>query len=155
MIAQKAPALMGPHPGSSAASKPGRQVAHENTLRKTVNSLMIVLILCCVACAGKNAGKQQRAASLSQTSANRMALQGIWWSPEMFQTAAFQIGDSTIYYPDAFAERPYELRNDSLFVYHEDGTIFRSTVVKVTADTLILSTFGREQIFTRAETQSR
>jgi len=80
----------------------------------------------------------------------RTAISGIWWSPDMEQSAAFLIKDSTIYYPDFFAEFRYELKGDSLLIFREDG-IAGSRIVRVTPDTLILSSWGREHIYTRAE----
>jgi len=82
----------------------------------------------------------------------RSALMGIWWSPQMFQSAAFQIKDSTIYYPDDLKEYRYELRNDTLLVYQDDGNIVRSVVLRITADTLVLMTQGSEEIYTHSET---
>ncbi|MBI4427504.1 MAG: hypothetical protein HY562_00115 [Ignavibacteriales bacterium] len=70
----------------------------------------------------------------------------------MFQSAAFQIKDSTIYYPDVFGEYRYELKGDSVFIHRDDG-VSGSAIVKLTADTLILSTFGQEAVYSRSETQ--
>lgn len=81
-------------------------------------------------------------------------LQGIWWSPEMPQSAAFQVKDSTFYYPDAFAERKYELKDDSLFVFFDDGSVSASVILKLTPDTLILSTGGMEELYMRTEPQA-
>lgn len=88
------------------------------------------------------------------TTFDRRDIRGIWWSPEMPQSAAFQIKDSTIYYPDTFTESKYELKGDSLFIHRDDG-ISGSRIVKVTADTLVLSTFGEESFYTRSETKAR
>jgi hypothetical protein len=114
---------------------------------------ILVLVLGIAGCSGNDANQEQSAGSSPQSTFDRESILGIWWSPDMFQTAAFQINDSTIYYPDAFAQRKYELKGDSLFISLEDGFVMRSAVIKVTADTLILSAFGQEQVFTRAETQ--
>lgn len=81
----------------------------------------------------------------------RNAIHGIWWSPDVYQSAAFQIKDSTIYYPDDFAEYRYDISGDTIVVHRADA-VLRSTIVKVTSDSLILSSFGREWIYTRAET---
>ncbi|MBI3006660.1 MAG: hypothetical protein HYY49_14790 [Ignavibacteriales bacterium] len=88
------------------------------------------------------------------TTFDRRDIRGIWWSPEMPQSAAFEIKDSIIYYPDVFAEYKCELKSDSLLVYHDDG-VLRSIVVKLTTDTLVLSTSGQESIYTRSETKAR
>ncbi len=84
----------------------------------------------------------------------RNAIRGIWWSPDMFQTAAFRIDDSTIYYPDAFAEFTYEVKGDSLLVFRDNGEIASSVIIKVSADTLILFSFGRNHVYTRSETKT-
>ncbi len=83
---------------------------------------------------------------------NKSTLLGIWWSPEMQQSAAFQIEDSTIYYPDEFAQYRYVFRNDSLFVFRDESVTI-SVIARVNADTLVLSTFGHKGIFTRTEIQ--
>lgn len=80
---------------------------------------------------------------------------GIWWSPEQSQSAAFWIKDSTIYYPEHFAEYRYTLHGDSLIVYREEGENIVSTIVRVTPDTMILSTFGQVALYTRSETQQK
>jgi len=43
---------------------------------------------------------------------DRRAIQGIWWWPDMYQSAAFRIKDSTIYYPDMFEEFRYKLKGE-------------------------------------------
>ena len=83
---------------------------------------------------------------------HRNSIQGIWWSPQMFQSAAFQIKDSTIYYPDDFKEYKYDLAGDTLLVYQDDGYVLRSIILSVTADTLVLVTQDVREIYTRAET---
>ena len=72
----------------------------------------------------------------------------------MYQSAAFQIKDSTIYYPDDFTEYGYDLSGDTIVIHLDDATV-RSVIVKATADSLVLSSFGREWIYTRAETKRR
>ena len=88
----------------------------------------------------------------AQSTIRRSAIRGIWWSPEMYQSAAFQINDSTIYYPDDFKEYRYSLSADTILIYRDDGSIFRSVILRATPDTLILVTEGIEEIYTRAET---
>ncbi|HEX9615438.1 MAG TPA: hypothetical protein VGA55_08015 [Bacteroidota bacterium] len=87
-------------------------------------------------------------------SARRDSIFGIWWSPDMEQSAAFLINDSTIYYPDMFVEYRYEINNDTLFVHRDDG-IAASRIVRVTPDTLILSSWGQDQLYTRTEPKPR
>jgi hypothetical protein len=87
-----------------------------------------------------------------QSPSRRSSLQGIWWSPKMFQAAAFQIKDSTIYYPDEFRECRYTLLGDTLFVSQEDGFVLKSVILRVTPDTLVLATEGFEELYTRSET---
>jgi len=97
-------------------------------------------------CAGQDADQAAR------SGIQRSTIQGIWWSPEMYQSAAFQINDSTIYYPDDFKEYRYSLSADTILIYRDDGSIFRSVILRATPDTLILVTEGIEEIYTRAET---
>lgn len=82
----------------------------------------------------------------------RKAIVGIWWSPQMFQSAAFDIRDSTIYYPDDFKEYRYDLTGDTLLIYQDEGYVLRSVILKATADTLVLLTQGFEETYTRSET---
>ena len=72
----------------------------------------------------------------------------------MYQSAAFQIKDSTIYYPEDFAEYRYDISGDTIVV-HRDDAVVRSIIVKATADSLVLSSFGREWIYTRVETKRK
>ena len=118
-------------------------------MRMTVKNYILLFVLCLSACTNKEQNEQKEAVP-AQSMDVRNALMGIWWDPEMPQSAAFQVKDSTMYYPDQFAEYAYELRGDSLFVHHENGDI-SSRIVKVTADTLILQTFEQEHTYTRAE----
>ena len=98
--------------------------------------------------------QQTRPAALSvREKINRSALIGIWWSSEMPQSAAFEIKDSSFYYPDSFSESRYSLRGDTLFMHLEDGTVSTIIIRKVTADTLILFSWDIEQIYTRSEPQ--
>ena len=113
---------------------------------KTPLVIILIAILCC--CGEKPGGQTP---SDPKTRSNRTLLLGIWWSSEMPQAAAFQVNDSTFYYPDQFVERRYELRGDSLFIFFEDGYVSSSAIVKLTTDTLMLSTDGVEQTLTRAE----
>ena len=83
-------------------------------------------------------------------SSRRDSILGIWWSPTMEQSAAFLINDSTIYYPDMFEEYRYEISRDTIFVHREDG-IAASRIVRLTSDTLILSSWGQEMLYTRTE----
>ena len=108
---------------------------------------LIVLVV-----AGFSAEKphQQKQAS-SRAGINRTMIQGIWWSSELPQCAAFQVNDSTFYYPDEFIYRKYEITGDSLFVFLDDGYIISSAVVKLTPDTLILFSFDKEHLYTRTE----
>lgn len=108
---------------------------------------ILVVALVFIACNGKKADEQTPTTSRS----NRTMIQGIWWSQDMPQVAAFQVSDSTFYYPDHFIDRKYEIKGDSLFVFFEDNYISSSAIVKLTVDTLILSTDGAEQVYTRAE----
>lgn len=87
-----------------------------------------------------------------QDPGRQAAIRGIWWSPEMFQSAAFEIRDSTIYYPDEFRECRYELADDTILIHQDDGSVLRSAIREVTKDTLILVTMGIESIYTRSET---
>ena len=106
--------------------------------------LMGVLILCCWVPSYGQSHQQQL----------RDLMQGIWWSPDVYQSAAFQIKDSTIYYPDDFAEYRYNISGDTIVVHRADA-VLRSTIIKATSDSLILSSFGREWIYTRAETKRK
>jgi len=72
----------------------------------------------------------------------------------MYQSAAFQIKDSTIYYPDDFAEYPYDLRGDTIVIHRPDA-VLRSAIIQATTDSLILSSFGRKWIYTRTETKRK
>src|SRR5512145_1566861 len=101
--------------------------------------LLLMLFLAFAGCAVKSAHQDQPAIHFRKPTIDRTAILGIWWSPDMFQSAAFQIKDSTIYYPESFAECNYELRGDSLFVYREDG-LSVSIIARVAPDTLILRT---------------
>ncbi|MDH3252218.1 MAG: hypothetical protein OEM41_05455 [Ignavibacteria bacterium] len=118
----------------------------------SVTIQIFLLVVSLVDGAERDTIQEQPGTPSPQATIARSAIQGIWWSPEMSQSAAFQIGDSTIYYPDLFEERRYELKGDSLIIYHDDGYLLRF-IVKVTADTLILTGLGQEQIFTRSETR--
>lgn len=115
--------------------------------------VLLILFFSFASCVEKNAPQERPVTALSRSTIDRNAILGIWWSPDMFQSAAFQIKDSTIYYPESFAEYKYVLSGDSLFVYREDGYVSASLIARVTADTLILRTMGTEEIFTRSETQ--
>ncbi|MEX2115792.1 MAG: hypothetical protein WEB37_02805 [Bacteroidota bacterium] len=110
---------------------------------------ILVVALVFIACNSKKADEQTPEASRSGI--HRTMIQGIWWSHDMPQVAAFQVNDSTFYYPDHFIDRKYEIKGDSLFVFFEDNYISSSAIVKLTVDTLILSTDGTEQVYTRAE----
>ncbi len=110
-------------------------------------SLFVILVL--VGC-GRDVASQQGGPS-SDSSPNRTMIQGIWWSADMPQSAAFVVSDTTFYYPEHFVERKYEVREDTLFVSFEDGYIGSSAIVKLTADTLILSAGGSTQLYTRVE----
>ena len=114
-----------------------------------MKNYILLFVLCFSACTNKEQNEQKEAIP-DQSTDVRNALMGIWWDPEMPQNAAFQVNDSTMYYPDQFAEYTYELRDDSLIIHHENGDI-SSRIVKVTADTLILQTFGKDYAYTRAE----
>jgi hypothetical protein len=112
-----------------------------------IHILLFALIL-----VGSDDGRSDKQAQASsRTSVNRTMIRGIWWSPEMPQSAAFQVNDSTFYYPDMFMERKYEIKGDSLFVFFDDGSIVASVIVKLTADSLVLSTDGIEALYTRME----
>ena len=93
---------------------------------------------------------QTKQAPQAASSRVAMAIRGIWWSHAMPQSAAFQISDSTIYYPDAFVECRYWVRGDSLFVYRDEG-VSGTRIVKVNADTLVLSSYGGKEVYTRKE----
>jgi hypothetical protein len=69
----------------------------------------------------------------------------------MPQTAAFQVDDSTFYYPDHFTSRKYDILGDSLFVFFDDGYVSSSVIVKLTVDSLVLLKDSTEQLYTRAE----
>ncbi len=108
-------------------------------------SLLSVLALILAGCTAKDGDHAAR------PTIARSAIHGIWWSPQMFQSAAFRISDSTIYYPDDFKEYKYSLSSDTILIYREDG-VLRSFIRRATPDTLILVTEGIEEIYTRAET---
>ena len=114
--------------------------------------MRLLFLLLLFACAMQSPGQEHHQTISLTPSIDKSAILGIWWSPEMQQSAAFQIEDSTIYYPDQFAQYKYALHNDSLFVFRDEG-VGISVIVRVTADTLVLSAFGHEDIFTRTETQ--
>lgn len=123
--------------------------------RAAVTSLAWVALL---ACAGEPPRQQDsssnRASDVSNTpvptptAAN--AIKGIWWSAEQPQSAAFQIKDSTIYFPDSFVEFRYELKGDTLLLHRDDGDV-RWIITRVTADTLVVAMFERQDTYTRAE----
>ncbi|HEX9657741.1 MAG TPA: hypothetical protein VGB89_12610, partial [Bacteroidota bacterium] len=115
-------------------------------------TMRLLFLLLLFACAMQSPGQEHHQTISLTPSIDKSAILGIWWSPEMQQSAAFQIEDSTIYYPDQFAQYTYVLRNDSLFVFRDEG-VGISVIVRVTADTLVLSAFGHEDTFTRTETQ--
>jgi hypothetical protein len=110
---------------------------------------LFLIALIVVGCNEERASQQSQA--LSKSVINRTMIQGIWWSSEMPQSAAFAVNDSTFYYPEHFVERKYEVKDDSLFVFFDDGYVGSSAIVKLTADTLILSTNGTVRLYTRTE----
>lgn len=124
--------------------------------RTFVNRLTAsILILVLIGSSGfPEAAAQQKHTQAKQSKAkhSKSALMGVWWSPEMPEAAAFDIKDSTIYYPDQFIERRYRLKGDTLFVEFDDGFVAPSIILRITADTLILFSWDHEQVYTRKET---
>jgi hypothetical protein len=113
---------------------------------------ILLLLLSVAGCTKKPAEQQQAVNNMAQAIIGQAPIKGIWWSPEQYQSAAFQIKDTSIYYPDMLVEYRYELNGDRLLVYRPEG-VASSYIVQATADTLILSTMGRQQIYTRAQTR--
>jgi hypothetical protein len=114
-----------------------------------MKTYVCLIVLFFVASSAGQTYQQEKASS--RASMHRAMIQGIWWSSDLPQCAAFQVNDSTFYYPDEFVYRKYEIKGDSLFVFLDDGDIISSAVVKLTTDTLILFSFGKEHLYTRAE----
>jgi hypothetical protein len=100
---------------------------------------MVVLVVC----AGMFGCRQH-------TPATAPVLRGIWWSADQPQSAAFEFKDSTVYYPDMFVEFKYAVRRDTLVVHRDEGES-RSVIVRLTADSLILSTANRLAAYSRSE----
>lgn len=115
--------------------------------------LTLLLLATLFGCASRETRPPQLPSPHS--SIDRRAILGIWWSPEQYQSAAFWIKDSTIYYPEHFAEYRYTLHGESLIIYREEGEVIASTILKVTPDTLILSASGQVALYTRSETQQK
>jgi len=68
------------------------------------------------------------------------------------QCAAFDVNDSTFYYPDEFVYRKYKIKDDTLHIFLDDNRgILSLAIVKLTPDTLILSAFGGFSLYTRTE----
>jgi len=113
-----------------------------------IRAFLLILVFTC--CENKTMSQEHHQTVPLVQRIDKTSILGIWWSPEMEQTAAFQIEDSTIYYPDQFAQYPYDLRHDTILVFREEGVLV-SLVVRITPDTLVLSTYGHEAIYTRSE----
>ena len=111
-----------------------------------------VILILCVLCGSAHSQAKSKERVLTPQSSLPSVILGIWWSSDQPQSAAFQIKDSSIYYPDTFTEYPYTVQGDSIFVHRDDG-ITVSVVLKVTKDTLILRSFDITQVYTRAEPQ--
>lgn len=117
-----------------------------------MKTFMLLLLLSVAGCSKKGADEQQAAKSLAQSIIGQVPIKGIWWSPEMYQSAAMQIKDTSIAYPDMLVEYRYELKGDSLLVYRPEG-VASSFIVQASVDTLILSTMGIQAVYTRAQTK--
>ena len=117
-----------------------------------MRTFILLLLLIVAACTKKPAEQQQPVNNMAQALVGQAPIKGIWWSPDLYQSAAMVIKDSSIYYPDMFTEYRYELNGDSLLVYRPEG-VASSYLVSATADTMILSTMGQQQIYTRAQTK--
>lgn len=110
-------------------------------------TIRLVLILLCIC--GSAYGQSKQPDSLAHRSMAQ-TIRGIWWSTEPEPSAAFVINDSIIYYPDMLREYKFSIIQNTLFVHGDDG-ISVHTILKATADTLILQTFDIKQIYTRGE----
>lgn len=109
----------------------------------------IFMALVFLGCNGRNTNEQPQTASHPRD--NRSMILGIWRSAELPQSAAFQVNDSTFYYPDEFVERKYTLKDDSLFIALDDGSVIRSAIMNLSADSMILMTNGAKRLYTRTE----
>lgn len=110
---------------------------------------LCLVVLVAVGLNSTSARQKKQGPSTSQI--NRTTIQGIWWSKEWPQSAAFQVNDSTFYYPDEFISRKYRIGGDSLFLFLEEGDTVRSLIVKLSSDTLILLTNGTKALYTKTE----
>ena len=108
----------------------------------------VLLAVLLFLCDGTEA-RQRQTRPTPKPSVNQTMLWGLWWSPEWEPSAAFAVDDSTFYYPEHFIYRKYTIRGDSLHIFAEDGDIWPYAVVKLTADTLILSSSYGISIYTR------
>jgi hypothetical protein len=111
----------------------------------------LALLLLCLCCS--TYGQNKPKVSMVRPPLNKI-IQGIWWSTEYLPSAAFVVNDSTFFYPDMFTEHKYSVSGDTLFIEYDDG-ISESLIVKATADTLILRSFGIQQTYLRTEPRRR
>lgn len=109
----------------------------------------VAILLLCLCDSSQAQSTEQRVKAATRPSFAKI-IQGIWWSVEPAPSAAFQITDSTIYYPDMFVEYPYSLSGDTLRVHREDG-IASSVILKANKDTLILKSYDFVLIYTSLE----
>jgi len=129
-------------------------IQHTTFVRKSTLAIAYLFGFCLLFSFGceNRATVQKQLSPSPQEVPVRNDLLGIWWSPDLPQSAAFEIKDSTIYYPDMFAEYKYEVKGESLLVYRDDG-VAGSVIVSVSSDTLVLLTMEIRQVLTRSETQ--